>query len=64
MTTSPTLPYRPEIQGLRAIAILLVVLAHADVSAFSGGFVGVDVFFVLSGYLITGLLIREYASVC
>lgn len=56
------LPYRPEIQGLRAIAILLVVLAHANISVFSGGFVGVDVFFVLSGYLITGLLIHEYAS--
>ncbi|MFO1423605.1 MAG: acyltransferase family protein [Candidatus Competibacteraceae bacterium] len=62
MTTLTTLPFRPEIQGLRAIAILLVVLAHAEIAVFSGGFVGVDVFFVLSGYLITGLLVREYAS--
>ena len=51
--------YRNDIQGLRAIAIAIVVLAHADVPGFAGGFVGVDVFFVLSGYLITGLLIRE-----
>lgn len=62
MANSTTLPYRPDIQGLRAIAITLVVLAHAGISAFSGGFVGVDIFFVLSGYLITGLLVREYAS--
>lgn len=44
MTTLTTLPFRPEIQGLRAIAILLVVLAHAEIAVFSGGFVGVDVF--------------------
>ncbi len=56
------LPFRPDLQGLRAIAILLVVLAHAGVTFFSGGFVGVDVFFVLSGYLITGLLQRELAQ--
>ncbi len=53
------LGYRPEIEGLRAIAILLVVLAHAKVPGFDGGFVGVDVFFVLSGYLITSLLLDE-----
>jgi len=58
----PTLPFRPDLQGLRSLAILLVVLSHSGVSAFSGGFVGVDVFFVLSGYLITGLLLREYAE--
>src|SRR5262252_318587 len=51
--------FRPDIEGLRAIAILLVVAYHADVPGFSGGFIGVDVFFVLSGYLITGLLVRE-----
>jgi peptidoglycan/LPS O-acetylase OafA/YrhL len=57
-----SLNYRADIQGLRAIAIMLVVLAHAKVPGFSGGFVGVDVFFVLSGYLITGLLVSEYES--
>ncbi len=53
------LGYRPEIEGLRAVAILLVVLAHAKVPGLEGGFVGVDVFFVLSGYLITSLLLDE-----
>ncbi len=51
--------FRPDIEGLRAVAILLVVAYHAGVPGFSGGFVGVDVFFVLSGYLITGLLFEE-----
>ena len=51
--------YRPDIQGLRAIAVALVVLAHAGATWFEGGFIGVDVFFVLSGYLITGLLLEE-----
>lgn len=54
--------YRLDIQGLRAIAIGLVVFAHAKVPGFGGGFVGVDVFFVLSGYLITGLLVQERIS--
>jgi len=53
------LGYRGDIEGLRALAILLVVAAHARVSWLAGGFVGVDVFFVLSGYLITGLLLQE-----
>jgi len=53
------LTFRRDLQGLRAIAILLVVLGHAGLSTVQGGFVGVDVFFVLSGYLITGLLLRE-----
>ena len=51
--------YRRDIDGLRAFAVLPVVLAHAGVPGFAGGFVGVDVFFVISGYLITGILLRE-----
>jgi peptidoglycan/LPS O-acetylase OafA/YrhL len=54
--------YRADIDGLRAIAVLPVVLFHADVPLFAGGFVGVDVFFVISGYLITELLVREFES--
>jgi peptidoglycan/LPS O-acetylase OafA/YrhL len=50
------LPYRPDIDGLRAISALAVVLFHAHVPGFRGGFVGVDIFFVISGYLITRLL--------
>lgn len=52
-------PKREDIEGLRAVAILLVVLYHAHVPGIGGGFVGVDVFFALSGYLITGLLLKE-----
>jgi len=51
--------YRPDIDGLRALAILPVVLFHYRVPGFSGGFVGVDVFFVISGYLIGGLIYGE-----
>jgi peptidoglycan/LPS O-acetylase OafA/YrhL len=53
------LGYRGDVEGLRAIAILLVVACHAKVTWLAGGFVGVDVFYVLSGYLITGLLVQE-----
>lgn len=52
--------FSKEIQGLRAVAVLAVILAHLSVEWLPGGFVGVDVFFVISGYLITGLLLREY----
>ncbi|MBT8551986.1 acyltransferase [Polynucleobacter paneuropaeus] len=51
--------YRPEIDGLRAIAVLSVILFHAGFTIFSGGFVGVDIFFVISGYLITVTIIDE-----
>jgi peptidoglycan/LPS O-acetylase OafA/YrhL len=54
--------FRPDVEGLRAVAVLLVVLYHADIPWLTGGFVGVDVFFVLSGFVITGLLLRERAT--
>ena len=54
--------FRPDIEGLRAIAVGLVVLYHAGVPFVHGGFIGVDIFFVLSGYLITGLLAKELES--
>lgn len=53
--------FRPDIQGLRALAVLLVVFAHASVPHFAGGYIGVDVFFVISGYVITDLLLRQPA---
>jgi peptidoglycan/LPS O-acetylase OafA/YrhL len=52
-----SIKYRPDIDGLRALAVIPVVLYHADAALFSGGFVGVDVFFVISGYLITSLIV-------
>src|SRR3954468_15281346 len=51
--------FRPDREGLRGVAILCVVLFHAGVRALAGGFVGVDVFFVLSGFFITAGLVRE-----
>jgi peptidoglycan/LPS O-acetylase OafA/YrhL len=54
--------YRREIDGLRAIAVIPVILFHAGLPFFSGGFVGVDIFFVISGYLITSVLFRDIKS--
>ena len=57
-TTRPA-HFEPHIQGLRAIAVLLVVIFHIWPGRLTGGYVGVDVFFVISGFLITGQLVRE-----
>jgi len=54
--------FRPDIEGLRAFAVVLVVLYHAGVPWLAGGYVGVDVFFVLSGFLITSVMLREVAA--
>lgn len=59
MTDTNNLGFRGDIQGLRAVAVLFVLLWHAGFDWIPAGYVGVDVFFVISGYLITGLLIRE-----
>ena len=58
------LPYRPEIDGLRALAVIPVILFHAGFDLFCGGFIGVDVFFVISGYLITAILVEDLESKC
>lgn len=57
-----SIPFRPDIEGLRALAVGLVIASHAGLPFLRGGFVGVDVFFVLSGYLITSLLMQEISS--
>jgi len=58
----PHLGFRPDIEGLRAVAVTLVVLSHSGIGLFAGGYVGVDVFFVISGFLITSLLLREVSK--
>lgn len=60
--SSSSKAFRPDIEGMRGIAVLLVVLFHSGVPGFSGGFIGVDVFFALSGYLITGIILHELAK--
>lgn len=61
-TTSRSQYFRGDIEGLRAIAILLVLGAHFAIPGLAAGFIGVDVFFVISGYLITSILVREFSE--
>ncbi|MBT6956996.1 MAG: acyltransferase, partial [Opitutae bacterium] len=56
---SQYLRYRPEIDGLRALAVVPVIIFHLNSNLISGGFVGVDIFFVISGFLITQIIIKE-----
>ena len=51
--------YKPYVDGLRALAVLPVIFFHADFALFKGGYIGVDVFFVISGYLITNIIIKD-----
>jgi len=56
---NPSIAYRPEIDGLRAVAVLPVILFHGGFAVFAGGFVGVDIFFVISGFLITSIILSD-----
>jgi peptidoglycan/LPS O-acetylase OafA/YrhL len=59
LTDTRQLTYRADIDGLRALSVVEVILFHFSVPGFSGGFIGVDIFFVISGYLITQLLVSH-----
>ena len=54
--------YKPHIDGLRALAVLPVIFFHAGFDYFKGGFIGVDIFFVISGYLITNIIIKDLSK--
>lgn len=58
--TEPRLGYQPALDGVRAVAVLAVMVFHAGIGRLGGGFLGVDPFFGLSGFLITTLLVREW----
>ena len=60
VATEARLPYSPGLDGLRAIAVMAVLLYHAELPFIPGGFLGVEVFFVISGYLISALLLAEW----
>jgi peptidoglycan/LPS O-acetylase OafA/YrhL len=62
MAPSTKLEYQPAIDGLRAVAVALVLLFHGGWALFSGGYVGVSLFFTISGFLITSLLVHEFES--
>ncbi len=62
ISARPRTGFRADIEGLRAVAVLLVIAAHYVAPGFSGGFIGVDIFFVISGYLITGILVHEHET--
>ncbi len=59
---APSTTFRKDIEGLRALAVLVIVLFHMGVETLAGGFIGVDIFFVISGYLITGLILKDIAA--
>ncbi len=62
MVSEGTFAHRPEVDGLRAVAVLPVIWHHAGLPGLPGGFLGVDVFFVISGYLITGILLSDLSA--
>jgi len=62
LNNRPKIPYLPALDGLRGVAVVFVILYHLEISWLPGGFLGVEVFFVISGYLITTLLLGEFAS--
>ena len=62
VTGNTRLPYIPGLDGLRALAVIAVIAYHSEIESVPGGFLGVEIFFVISGYLITALLLEEFNS--